>query len=205
ALEDLIKNLNSTYVVFSYNDEGIISYEDLFELLKKYSVNNKIDTISIPYRKYKSKIASKKTELNEYILLIQKREIESINEKKYDKKKATIWTPDSKKYLKSPLNYIGGKYKLLNQIIPLFPKDISTFVDLFSGGANVGINVDAQKHVFIDMNTKINEMFRFFSGEDPVNLVHKIEDRLEEFKLSRSNAQGYNKFREQYNLNPNPL
>src|SRR5699024_11197671 len=75
ALEDLIKNLNSTYVVFSYNDEGIISYEDLFELLKKYSVNNKIDTISIPYRKYKSKIASKKTELNEYIFLIQKREI----------------------------------------------------------------------------------------------------------------------------------
>jgi len=205
ALEDLIKNLNSTYVVFSYNDEGIISYEDLFELLKKYSVNNKIDTISIPYRKYKSKIASKKTELNEYIFLIQKREIESINEKKYDKKKATIWTPDSKKYLKSPLNYIGGKYKLLNQIIPLFPKDISTFVDLFSGGANVGINVDAQKHVFIDMNTKINEMFRFFSGEDPVNLVHKIEDRIEEFKLSKSNAQGYNKFREQYNLNPNPL
>src|SRR5699024_11549539 len=159
----------------------------------------------IPYRKYKSKISSKKTELSEYIFFIQKKEIDSVNYKKNDENTTTMWSPKSKAYLKSPLNYIGGKYKLLNQIIPLFPKNISTFVDLFSGGANVGINVDAQKHVFIDMNTKINEMFRFFSGEDPVNLVHKIEDRLEEFKLSRSNAQGYNKFREQYNLNSNPF
>lgn len=38
----------------------------------------------------------------------------------------------TKKYLKSPLNYIGGKYKLLPQILPLFPKEISSFVDLFS-------------------------------------------------------------------------
>ena len=25
-------------------------------------------------------------------------------------------------YIKSPLNYVGGKYKLLPQILPLFPK-----------------------------------------------------------------------------------
>ena len=36
-------------------------------------------------------------------------------------------------FIKSPLNYIGGKYKLLDQIIPLFPPQINTFVDLFSG------------------------------------------------------------------------
>ena len=36
-------------------------------------------------------------------------------------------------YIKSPLNYVGGKYKLLNEIIPLFPNDINTFVDLFGG------------------------------------------------------------------------
>ena len=37
-------------------------------------------------------------------------------------------------YIKSPLNYVGGKYKLLNEIIPLFPENINTFVDLFGGG-----------------------------------------------------------------------
>jgi len=29
-------------------------------------------------------------------------------------------------WIKSPLNYIGGKYKILNQILPLFPKQINT-------------------------------------------------------------------------------
>jgi site-specific DNA-adenine methylase len=34
-------------------------------------------------------------------------------------------------YLKSPLNYIGGKQKILAQILPLFPAQINQFVDLF--------------------------------------------------------------------------
>ena len=46
-------------------------------------------------------------------------------------------------YISSPMNYIGGKYKLLPQIMPLFPEDIDTFVDIFCGGANVGINATA--------------------------------------------------------------
>lgn len=205
SLEDLIKNLNTTYIVLSYNDEGIINYEELLELLKTHSINNKVDIIKIPYRKYKSKISSQKTELSEYIFFIQKKKIYSINHKKNEENTTSIWFPKSKTYLKSPLNYIGGKYKLLNQIIPLFPENISTFVDLFSGGANVGINVEANKHIFVDMNTKINEMFRFFAKEDPNSLVNKIENRIEEFNLSKSNTQEYNAFREQYNLNPNPL
>ncbi|GAB4481076.1 MAG: hypothetical protein OHK0057_35350 [Thermoflexibacter sp.] len=49
------------------------------------------------------------------------------------------------KQIKSPLNYIGGKHKLLEQILPLFPKQISTFIDLFAGGCNVGLNVKAEK------------------------------------------------------------
>ncbi|MCR0867559.1 Dam family site-specific DNA-(adenine-N6)-methyltransferase [Staphylococcus aureus] len=205
SLEDLIKNLDTTYLVLSYNDEGIINYRDLLELLKIHSISNEVDIIKIPYRKYKSKITSKKTELNEYIFFIQKKEIDSINHKKNDENTTTMWSPKSKAYLKSPLNYIGGKYKLLNQIVPLFPKNISTFVDLFSGGANVGINVEARKHIFVDMNTKINEMFRFFAKENPDNLVNKIENRIEEFNLSKSNTQEYIIFREHYNLNPNPL
>ena len=50
-------------------------------------------------------------------------------------------------YVKSPLNYVGGKYKLLKELIPLFPKEINTFVDLFGGGFNVGINATANKKV----------------------------------------------------------
>lgn len=37
-------------------------------------------------------------------------------------------------YVKSPLNYTGGKYKFLPQLLELFPKQVNTFVDLFAGG-----------------------------------------------------------------------
>ena len=46
------------------------------------------------------------------------------------------------RYIKSPLNYTGGKYRLLDRILPAFPRDYCRFVDLFAGGFNVGINVD---------------------------------------------------------------
>ena len=46
------------------------------------------------------------------------------------------------RYIKSPLNYTGGKYRLLDRILPAFPRDYHRFVDLFAGGFNVGINVD---------------------------------------------------------------
>lgn len=40
-------------------------------------------------------------------------------------------------YVKSPLNYTGGKYKLLPQLLELFPKQVNTFVDLFAGGGGM--------------------------------------------------------------------
>ncbi|MGN1340510.1 MAG: DNA adenine methylase, partial [Oscillospiraceae bacterium] len=54
------------------------------------------------------------------------------------------------KYIKSPLNYTGGKHKLLPQIIPLFPEGIRTFVDLFGGGRNVTVNVKAERTIYND-------------------------------------------------------
>tara|TARA_B100001059_G_C17530497_1_gene425270 strand:+ start:254 stop:481 length:228 start_codon:yes stop_codon:yes gene_type:complete len=64
--------------------------------------------------------------------------------------------------IKSPLNYIGGKTKLLNQILPLFPSEINTFIDLFAGGCNVGINVNAQKVIINDNLNYLIDMYDFF-------------------------------------------
>lgn len=197
ALEDLITNLKSTHVILSYNDEGIIPFEDIYSLLKNSSIDGNVDVVKIPYRKYKSKITSQKSELYEYLFYI----------KKYEKKS---YTPpqninNKSKLIKSPLNYIGGKHRLLNQILPLFPQNITTFVDLFSGGANVGINVTANKHIFVDMNDKINEMFRYFANMDVNELIKMVENRIAEFNLSKTNEESYINFRKMYNTNPNPL
>ena len=48
-----------------------------------------------------------------------------------------------KKYIASPLNYIGGKARILDQLLPHMPTDIDIFVDLFCGGCNVGMNTPA--------------------------------------------------------------
>lgn len=63
------------------------------------------------------------------------------------------------KYIGSPLNYIGGKGKLLPQILPLFPNNISTFIDLFCGGCNVGINIKAESVIFNDNLTYLIDLY----------------------------------------------
>lgn len=207
AMQDLIENIDSTHVIVSYNTDGIISEDELIDLLRRHSIDRNVIIKRIPYRKYVSKIASKNSELYELLLYIRKKNkvhsplpADSSNDLKQ-----SVWKSEKKKYIKSPLNYIGGKYKLLKQIIPLFPQDIEVFVDLFSGGANVGINAKAKKYIFNDMNYKINEMFRFFATGDSDELVSSIKKRIEDYNLSKENEDGYLAFRKAYNTNPNPL
>ena len=52
------------------------------------------------------------------------------------------------KYVKSPINYIGNKYKLISQIEPLFPRDINTFADVFGGSGTVLINTKAEHYIY---------------------------------------------------------
>ena len=118
----------------------------------------------------------------------------------------TLSTENRKrKYLKSPLNYIGGKYKLLPQILPLLPNNISTFVDLFAGGCNVGINVVADKVICNDINSKIIEMYKIFQETDVQKILSQIEQNIERFGLSKHNEQGFIQFRDYYNQTKNPI
>ena len=109
------------------------------------------------------------------------------------------------KQLKSPLNYIGGKYRLLSQILPFFPKQIDNFIDLFAGGCNVGINVDANKVFFNDNLTFLIEMYQKFQDTELDNIINHIENRITEFGLSQTNEQGYKAVRNLYNKGKNPL
>lgn len=72
SLEELISNINSKHIILSYNNEGIISEEDLIEIMKNYAFNKKIEIKRIPYRKYKSKVPSKNENLYEILIYIRK-------------------------------------------------------------------------------------------------------------------------------------
>lgn len=100
--------------------------------------------------------------------------------------------------IQSPLNYTGGKFKLLPQILPLFPQNIDIFVDLFCGGANVGVNVKSNKTILNDTNDNLTLLFSMFKnlGDDFLSLVDEI---IEKYQLSQSSKYGY----EYYNCDSN--
>lgn len=108
-------------------------------------------------------------------------------------------------YICSPMNYIGGKYKLLPQIMPLFPKNIRTFVDLFCGGCNVGINARAQKVIFNDNLSYLIDLYKTFNLLDSNEVISHVESRIRQYNLSLTNEDGYKELRKLYNSQRNPL
>ncbi|MBD5366379.1 MAG: Dam family site-specific DNA-(adenine-N6)-methyltransferase [Bacteroides sp.] len=108
-------------------------------------------------------------------------------------------------FLRSPLNYIGGKYKLLPQMSPLFPKNINTFVDIFCGGCNVGINVDAGKVIFNDNLIYLIDLYNSLRTSSLEDILAHIEERISTYNLSLTNEEGYKAFRAHYNEVRNPL
>ena len=102
-------------------------------------------------------------------------------------------------YIKSPMNYTGGKYKILEHIIPSFPNDINNFVDLFTGGLNVGINVNAGTIYANDQITYLIELYRFFQENNADELIAKIKSRIAEYDLTQANQEGYLALRKEYN------
>lgn len=89
------------------------------------------------------------------------------------------------KYIKSPLNYVGGKYKILKEITPLFPSKINTFVDLFGGGFNVGVNVNAEHIVYNDIQKEVVQFLNYIKGNDIEKLLCEIENYIKKYNLSK--------------------
>ncbi|WP_408928178.1 Dam family site-specific DNA-(adenine-N6)-methyltransferase [Corynebacterium tuberculostearicum] len=210
AMRRLLENVHSKHLVLSYNNEGIIPESDLLGLLEEISVIGSLEVRRIPYRKYKSKKISGRDGLYEILAYCKPRTGLNMSRLSSDgrgqNEELTSWIPAEGRLLKSPLNYVGGKYRLLKQILPRIPAGIETFVEPFSGAANVGINVPARKHVLNDMNSRLNSMFRYFASvEDADQLIATIWRRISEAGLSKTDEEAFKTFRQKYNSAPNPL
>lgn len=109
------------------------------------------------------------------------------------------------KYIKSPFNYIGNKYKLLPQILPLFPDNIDVFYDVFCGGLDVSVNVKANRKVANDINHFVIEILELFKNSDYEMLINDINHIIDKFGLSKENKENYYQFRNYYNANKSPI
>lgn len=119
-------------------------------------------------------------------------------------------------FLESPIFYMGNKYKLLKQLIPLFPKECNTFLDLFGGSGVVSMNYKGkEKTIYNEFNENIVELVKMIVYNEPASLDNYFKNKINEYNLEtcsikasdRINRTGYerrketfNKLRSDYNL-----
>lgn len=97
--------------------------------------------------------------------------------------------------IQSPLNYTGGKFKLLPQILPLFPQNINTFVDLFCGGCNVGINIDCESVIYNDLDENLLYLYNTFKNLDKQSVFEWIFEIINTYGLSLVSDKGYDYYK----------
>jgi adenine-specific DNA-methyltransferase len=98
---------------------------------------------------------------------------------------------DEKEVVPSALNYTGGKYKLLPQILPYFPKDADKVVDLFCGGCNVGININCKRVRFNDSNEHLIGLLNTFKRLPKEQIFDFIFETIGKYNLSKVSEFGY--------------
>ena len=103
-------------------------------------------------------------------------------------------------YVKSPLNYTGGKYKLLPQIIPLLPDNIDKFLDLFGGSGTISANVKADRIICNDINKQVIKILQTIKDNDISDIINQINYYINKYNLSKDNVNGYMDLRKDYNL-----
>lgn len=92
------------------------------------------------------------------------------------------------KYRRSPLFYVGDKYKLLGEIVPRFPTNIDRWIEPFVGGGSVFLNVTAQSYCLNDINKWVIRLHQFLGQHthNPDSFFNQIFDLIGEYGLSCS-------------------
>lgn len=178
AFEDLISKIKAKYILLSYNNmaekgnsrsNAKISDEDIMRILSR---KGKVKVFSEEYKAFSAGKSDIKN--NEERLFL-----------------CECYDYQQRELIQSPLNYTGGKFKLLPQILPHFPQDIDCFVDLFCGGGNVGINTKCNKVIFNDSNSLLRYMFGTFTNMDKQATFEVIDGIIERYGLSNTDKYGY--------------
>jgi DNA adenine methylase len=92
------------------------------------------------------------------------------------------------KIYRSPLFYVGDKFKLIAEIKEFFPKNINKFIEPFVGGGSVFLNTDANQYLINDIDKNIYELHKFLCNQskNQLKFLAKIENIIDEYKLSKS-------------------
>ena len=215
VFNDLIQSLDVKYIVVSYNNtyhskssssKNKITLEEIKTIL-----SNKGET-QIFEKKYKAFDAGK-TELDNH------KEYIFITKVKKDIKKEISY--------RSPLFYVGDKYKLMPEIKKYMPAVINKYIEPFVGGGSSFLNVKAKQYIVNDIDSaiiSIHEMLKSYSDkkeeffDNAFRLINKyglscsynghlVPDELKvKYKktyYAKYNKDAYIELRNDYNKNQN--
>ena len=89
---------------------------------------------------------------------------------------------------RSPLFYVGDKYKLITEIHSHFPQHIRRLVEPFVGGGSVFMNITADEYYLNDIDTNIISLHKFLckNSKNADKFLQKITNTAIHYGLSRS-------------------
>ena len=181
--DQLISKTTAKYILFSYSTDGFMSKSFIEACLKRYGKSESYQCKKISYSKYKNFKSRGKKEHYEYLFFIEKQSNLNI---KYE----------------SPLNYIGSKSKMIAEINKNLPPQITTFIDAFGGGFNVGINSTANHIIYNDLNHFVKDLVESFNINETYKYLLYLKRMIKKYNLVAKGAESYIKLRNYYNSLP---
>lgn len=73
AFNSLIYKINAKYILLSYNTEGLLTHEEIIDVLEKYGKQETLDYKYIDYQRYKNAHTNKNKNLKEILYFVEKK------------------------------------------------------------------------------------------------------------------------------------
>ena len=147
------------------------------QIIQEAGIRQTFRLFEYDYRRYKNKIPNNAAGLKEQLYFI---------EKNYDGEVSSQLHRQEVQAIAPNTSFVS--------------KQINTFVDLFAGGLDVSINVDARRIVCNDINNYVMRSFWIFQKKTSIdNLTKQIQLVIEEYQLNETKQRdGYNSLRKEY-------
>lgn len=181
--DKILAKTKAKYIIFSYSQDGFMSKSFIEACLKRYGKPDTYICKKISYRKYTNFKSKESNDHFEYLFFVERKNEDEVE-------------------YESPLNYIGSKAKMISHIKKSLPNKFSSFVDACGGGFNVGININAQRIIYNDINHFVSDLVASFKTNDTYQYILYLKRIIKKFGLEAENAKSYLKAREYYNSFP---
>ncbi len=176
AFNELIEDLNAKYIAVSYSNtynsksnssKNKIKLEEIEEILKKKGETKVFEHSHIFFN-------TGKTEFNNHKEFLFVTKVNAVHKKS--------------KIYRSPLFYVGDKFKLVPQIQSFFPRNINKFIEPFTGGGSVFLNVEAKEYFLNDIDKYIYKIhqFLFDNAKNSKDFMNQINIIIDKYNLSKS-------------------